>query len=279
MKRPEEIRDRIANVREIESIVSTLRALAVAHQLEARNHLEAIRAHEATVAGALSAALPAVGKGPRLAAQEPRLLIVVGAGQGFCGAFVNRIVEAALKEAARGCELMVIGGRTLTAISERGHDAVWFAEMPTHALEAPALAGRVSDALFRRLAAAPDQPVATLFVDPASADQEPTRRSLFPFDFSRFPPSGASPPLTTLSAPDLVAALVEEYVFAEICEAVMMGFAAENAARATAMSRAQSNIKRITADLQSAFQRARQDQMTTEIIELSAAAPREEGAV
>lgn len=49
----------------------------------------------------------------------------------------------------------------------------------------------------------------------------------------------------------------------------MMGFAAENAARAAAMSRAQSNVRQIAAELQGSFQRARQEQMTTEIIELS----------
>lgn len=35
---------------------------------------------------------------------------------------------------------------------------------------------------------------------------------------SRFPPSSGPAPLTTLAAPGLVAALVEEYVFAELCE-------------------------------------------------------------
>ncbi len=52
----------------------------------------------------------------------------------------------------------------------------------------------------------------------------------------------------------------------------MPGFAAENAAGAAAMNRAQTNVKRIATELQAAFQRARQEQMTTEIIELTTAA-------
>ena len=68
-----------------------------------------------------------------------------------------------------------------------------------------------------------------------------------------------------------VAALVDEYVFTEICEALMLGFAAENAARVAAMARAQSNVRDQEAELQGAFRRARQDQMTTEIIEVTSA--------
>ena len=52
----------------------------------------------------------------------------------------------------------------------------------------------------------------------------------------------------------------------------MLGFAAENAARAEAMARAQSNVRRIATDLRADYQRARQEQMTTEIIELTTAA-------
>ena len=70
----------------------------------------------------------------------------------------------------------------------------------------------------------------------------------------------------------LVQDLVEEYIFTELCEAPMVGFAAEDAARAAAMSRAQTNVKRIATDLPGQFQRSRQEQMTTEVIELSTAA-------
>jgi F-type H+-transporting ATPase subunit gamma len=100
---------------------------------------------------------------------------------------------------------------------------------------------------------------------------------LFPFDFSRFRRLPRAVPLTSLPAAELISALVDEYVFTELCEALMLGFAAENAARAAAMTRAQSNVKRIAADLQGQFQRARQEQMTTEIVELSMAGGADRG--
>jgi F-type H+-transporting ATPase subunit gamma len=272
MNRPEEIRDRMANIRDIESIVSTLRALAVAHQIEARAHLEAIRGHAAVVAQALTSVLGGADAGTYEATGDRTLTIVIGAAQGFSGAFGDRMADAALAEATRGSDLMVIGSRTLSAIGDRGHGAVWSTDMAPHAPDVPALASQLSDVLFGRLAETPGTSVTLLFADPAAADPTPIRRALFPFDFARFPRSSDISPLTTLAVPTLISALVEEYVFSELCEVLMLGFAAENAARAAAMSRAQSNVKRIATDLQGAFQRARQEQMTTEIIELSTAA-------
>jgi F-type H+-transporting ATPase subunit gamma len=49
----------------------------------------------------------------------------------------------------------------------------------------------------------------------------------------------------------------------------MLGFASESAARAAAMARAQTNVRRISSDLTRLFNQSRQEQMTTEIIELS----------
>ncbi|WP_323772327.1 F0F1 ATP synthase subunit gamma [Antarctobacter sp.] len=269
MNRPDDIRDRIANIREIESIVLTLRALAVAHQHEARAHLAPIRAHEVSVAMALSTALAAAQATAPHPKDVPGLVIVIGSAQGFSGVFGDRIADAALAEATRGADIVAVGGRTLGALGERRVTPVWSTETATHAQEVPSLASRLSDVLFERLAKTAGEPVALLFADPDATDLSLIRRSLFPFDFNRFPAMTEDLPLTSLSAGALVSDLVEEYVFTELCEALMLGYAAENGARAAAMSRAQTNVKRIAADLQAEFQRSRQEQMTTEIIELS----------
>ena len=149
---------------------------------------------------------------------------------------------------------------------------VWFTKTATHAIEAPSRGNRLFDVLFEMLAKTAGEPVAILFADPETPDQRLIRRALFPFDFTRFPALQGDLPLTTMPAGALAQDLVEEYVFTELCEALMVGFAAEDAARAAAMSRAQTNVKRIATDLPGQFQRSRQEQMTTEVIELSTAA-------
>lgn len=270
MNRPEEIKGRIDNIHEIENIVSTLQALATAHMMEVRAHLQSIRAHEANIASALSTALSLIEVEPVEAPRGPGVAVVVGAAQGFCGGYADRLAEAALVEAANGCALMVAGARTLGALTERGVAPIWAEETAPHARDVPKLATRLADALFAHLIGAPGAPVTILYADPAAASSI-QRRSVLPFDFGRFPPQAGKDVLITLPVPGLLAALVEEYVFAELCEALMLGFAAENGARAATMARAKANVSRIAAELKGEFQRARQEQMTTEIIELSVA--------
>jgi F0F1-type ATP synthase gamma subunit len=58
-------------------------------------------------------------------------------------------------------------------------------------------------------------------------------------DPKRFPTASShEPPLISLSAPILLDRLAEEYVFAQICEAAMEAYAAENEARVQAMAAA-----------------------------------------
>jgi F-type H+-transporting ATPase subunit gamma len=96
---------------------------------------------------------------------------------------------------------------------------------------------------------------------------------LLPFDFGRFKaPLRTLPPLTTLPLDQLLAQVAEEYVFSELCEAVMLSFAAENEARMRAMIAARSNVAHKLDELVGSFRRLRQDEITDEIIELSAGA-------
>ena len=270
MKRAEDIQVRLDNVRQVESIVATLRALAAAHRAEARTHLQAIHSHETVVASALAAALSALADKPHQeSANAQDIVIIVGVSQGFCGVYADQLAQAVQAEVRQGATLMVIGARTAAAL-EGGETMAWTADMAAHAYEVPGLASRLADALFARLVRTPGTPVRVVVADPTQSGLPLTSRQLLPFDFSRVTPLAGPQPLITLPPATLAMKLVEEYVFAELCRSLMMGFAAENAARAEAMARAQSNTRRILTELQSEFRRVRQEQMTTEIIEVSA---------
>ena len=94
---------------------------------------------------------------------------------------------------------------------------------------------------------------------------------MLPFDFARFKVTPrAVPPITTLPPEQLLAELAEEYVYAQLCEEVMLSFAAENEARMRAMIAARSNVSRKLDELVASFRRLRQEEITGEIIELSA---------
>lgn len=281
MPRLEDIRNRIENIDQIEGVVVAMRAMAAAHAQDARLHLAAIRQHEDTVAGAMADAI-AVVPADELAPTAPgrgettHLQIVVGAAQGFSGLYNESIVSGVLDlpETGETRQFFLIGQRGTADFVARGRAPVWSANMIAHATEAPALASRIVDALFIRFDRGEVQRVSVVHANPFDAGLPLTVRQLMPFDFTRIDRAPDKiAPITTMAPRRLIASLVEEYVFTEICEALILGFAAENDARMSAMTRARSNVKRIGQDLKRKFNQARQEETTIEIIELSDDSP------
>jgi F-type H+-transporting ATPase subunit gamma len=58
--------------------------------------------------------------------------------------------------------------------------------------------------------------------------------------------------------------LAEEYVYAELCAAVMLSYAAENEARMQAMIAARSNVERKLDELTASYRNLRQEEITAE---------------
>ena len=275
MRRPEDISARIGNIEQIEGVVVAMRALAAAHAQEARKHLTAIREQEATVARAMADALsflPALPKAAAATTDGKQLRIVVGAAQGFSGSYSERIMSVAVGESGDRAsdDFLLIGQRCIAEFESRGMASVWSANMVAHAGEVPSLASRVADAVFELLGRDQITRVSIIYGEPGVVTHGPSTRQLLPLDFARIKVTAPlDPPMTTLPPDILIARLVEEYVFTEVCEALMLGFAAENDARLDAMSRARTNVQHIREDLRTEFAQARQEQTTTEIIELS----------
>ncbi len=276
MRRPEEIKDQLGNIEQIETVVVAMRALAAAHSSEARRHLTAIREYEATVAGALGAALALFPDPDALAGAgkvEGRLAIVVGASQGFSGAYSERLVAAALSYAeSADVAFMLIGQRCISEFAAHGRQPIWSAEMVSHCAEVPALASRINDALFAQLDGGEIGRVSIIFADPGPPSTTIVERGLMPLESLKLTRAReVGIPLITLAPQVLSTGLVAEYVFSTICEGLILGFAAENYARMEAMSRARGNVRLIREDLRSEFAQSRQEQTTTEIVELSEA--------
>ena len=268
-----EVSGHLATARELGVVIGAMRGIAAARSREARQRLDGVRAYAATLGTAIGEALallperPASGNGVRR-----HLLLALCAEQGFVGGFNERVLERAGVELAEGAQLLLVGERGAMGAAERGWQPVWQTAMAVHPDEVPALAGRIADALYARLGDGTPTRVSLLHGVPGGAASPAVGlRALLPFDYARFAVAqGNRPPRINLEAPRLVAALAEEYVYAELCEALMLSFAAENEARMQAMIAAQTNLEQHRGELLAEFRRVRQDEITDEIIELSA---------
>lgn len=270
-----DVEARIETVRKLSDVISAMRGIAAAHSQEAHRHLDAIRAYAASLRDAIGLALsfappPEAGE---TAGTGREALVLLVAEQSFAGSFSEKVIETArtLPGASRAA-ILVVGTRGLRSTEEAGLAVDWHAPMVTHPSQAATLAGRITDAIYERLAHGEITGVSIVHALPGGLSTgSATSKRLVPFDYSPFHAQRPTvPPLLTLPPERLFAQLAEEYVFAEIDEAVMLSFAAENDARMRAMISAHDKVADALDELVGTSRRLRQSSITEEIIELAA---------
>ncbi|HZU62754.1 MAG TPA: FoF1 ATP synthase subunit gamma [Novosphingobium sp.] len=278
-----DVEARITSVRQLSTVIGAMRGIAAVRSHEANARLAGMRAYAATIGGAIAQALAMVpGGAVPAAASGRRLVIALCAEQGFVGPYNATVLEAARGVLAEGGDLLIVGSRGTGAARERGLAVAETLAMAAHADQLSALANRLADRLFARLQGGAIGEVLLVGARPAAgggaARVAPVR--LLPFDYARFAPaSGQRPPLVQLPAAQLLARLADEYVFAQLCEALTLAYAAENEARMRAMIAARENVAHRLEDLGAEARRLRQEAITGEVIELAAGSlGRAEGA-
>ncbi|MDD3797626.1 MAG: F0F1 ATP synthase subunit gamma [Novosphingobium sp.] len=277
---------RLEGIGQFSSVVSAIRGMAAVRLKEAQERLEGILSYEQTVAEAIGEALVLLPQNGASASGSPsggvHLVIAICSEQGFVGGFNGQIldaVEALPATQAAACELFVIGNRGVVETKERGLEVNGTMPMAAHADEVMTQANRLVEELYRRLEREEINRVTLVHAGHRQSERAVVNRPLIPFDFLRFPAAApAEPPLLNLPPQALLEALAQEYVFAEICEAIMLSYAAENEARMYAMLAARNNIDHRLDELTALVRRLRQEQITSEVVELAVSAEASLGA-
>lgn len=265
-----EVEARRASVQDLGTVTDVMRSLAAMRLQQALGTLAGTRAYADVIAGALAQAAALLDDAPMqwpVNGHGHSALVLFAPEHGFVGAFAERLVEAALA-APPGCALWVVGQRGAALLEERGRPPAWCAAMATNTDAVTATARRIADALYRAAAEGRLGRVELLYGRTnAGAPPEPVRRPLLPLGLPR---EGARPvpPLINMPPRELIARLVDEYVFALLADAAMESFAAENAARFTTMMTARHNIETTLDELTATARHLRQEQVTNELIEL-----------
>ena len=273
---------RIGSVRQLSSVIGAMRGIAAARAREAHARVKGVRAYAAAVGAAIGQALSLATERSTTPHRTERigglLVIALCAEQGFAGAFNRRVLKVAERLMKAGGsdqrELLLFGSGGLAGAEDLGLRVSWNAAMVAHVDEVAALADRVTEQLYARLEAGRAARVTIVHATPAFGEIRVVRRTIAPFDFARFPEArNHAPPLVTIPLPLLLAELAEEYVFAELCEAITLSLAAENEARMRAMTSAKTHVAKMLDDLVARSRQLRQQEITDEIIELAARPP------
>jgi F-type H+-transporting ATPase subunit gamma len=266
----------IQNVRQLEAVVTAMRGIAASRAQKGRSLLAGIEAYTDVVSRAIGQAVNLLPKDMIALPPHRRArlgLILFCAEQGFAGAFSEHVLDSASGDLG-GALNLIVGTRGAVVASERGIKLAWSAPMVTHVDAIPSFANRLADALYGYVATGAIAKADILFSRSVSSSGIVIdRHSVLPIDFRRFAlPMEKQAPLTTLAPQALLERLAAEYIYAQLCEAAMYGFEAENEARMMAMASAKTNIETKLGTLLRRERQLRQEEITTEIVELTAGA-------
>ena len=264
----------IANVRQLEAVVTAIRGIAASHAQQSRARLGTIETYLNIIARAIGELLrkaPPGWEATNPATQnKPSALILFCTEGGFCGGLSDHVLNAVASELLTSI-VFGIGTRGIAIARERGVSFDWTAAMANQIGAAPAVAERVAEALYTGIAEGQFIKADVIYPRPEGSGFVIERMSLLPFDVGRFLTTDeAQPPRTDLPFETLIEQMANEYVYAQLCNAAIHAFEAENEARVAAMVAARAHIEETLVELLMHEHRARQEEITNEIAELSA---------
>lgn len=258
MARLAELEARHASLDELDHVVGAMRALAAVRMRQAQEARRAARAYADAIRRALTAAQALVPPA-RDCTNAGALTIAFATEHGFTGAFNERVLDRA---ASLGAPMLVVGSRGLALAQDRRLNVIGGLAGPSHTSGVLDVASRIADELAKH----PEAVVDAVYGVAATGTPELETSRLLPLP--QPPASSALPPLHTLEPHRLIGRLTSELVLAELARIGVEAIAAESSARMQAMTSARDNIERKLDELERSEHRARQDQVTTELLEL-----------
>lgn len=270
--RLQDVTARIGSVRELGGIVDSMRGLAAARVQQARRAAVGVETYAGTIQEALvriAPMLPADRETPPSGQAGQTGAIVFCAEQGFAGLFSEHVLDALHDDEKE--HLFLIGTRGNAIARARGLIPQWTAPAVQTPASMPALADSITEEIGRQVICGSLARV-SLIVCHAVGQEKATvlRQSLFPLDPALLEKTSPSEPLPLLNiAPEkLLTDLVADYIFSRLCLAALHSFGAENQARSERMTAAHHEITRQLKSLEQLQRTVRQEEITSEIIEL-----------
>jgi F-type H+-transporting ATPase subunit gamma len=283
METLETLGKRIGTTEDLQSIVSTMKALSAVSIHQYEEAAEALQDYSRTIELGLIAALRG-GRPPtaeRTPARGRTLVVVFGSDHGLCGRFNHELVRFVGKDlhergmAGDAAEHLVAGARAGGLLETAGASIRAVYPLPGTVAGLTQTAYAILRAIDERRAEAPVSRV-RLYHNRRTAEStaDPRGGQLWPLDpdwLDRLAgqkwPSRALPAVT-LETATLLAALVRQQLFIGLFRAGAESAASEHATRLSAMQAAERNIEEHLDEMNADYRRKRQESITEELLDV-----------
>jgi F-type H+-transporting ATPase subunit gamma len=286
MEQLEALKKKIASAQDLHSVVTTMKSLAAVHIHEYERAVEALDVYNQTVESGLQVVLK----------QRPQQLpvstfrtvqhegfgaVIFGSEQGMCGQFNQQIAAYALEYInnvnirAENRKILALGQRVVPDLEELG----LLVDERLSLLSTTGGLGSVMQQVVVSIEAWRSkhqiEQIVIFYNHPlSSATYQPTKAHLLPLDMewlqslSQKSWDSRTLPLFTMEWEPLFLALLREYFFVALYRAVVNSLASENASRLAAMQAAERSIEERLEELNSLYQRQRQNAITMELLDI-----------
>lgn len=284
MQTLQEIRRRIDNAEDLQSLVRTMKAIAAVSVRQYERAVEALADYNRTTELGLQVVLHDRASHEALANLPPQqgiTAVVFGTDQGLCGQFneqianyaVTRLTEMGIPPAA--WRIVAIGARVAARLQDAGQTLDRTLRVP---ISLAGVTPAAQEILWSIRHPENDDEIdrVVLFYHRliSGATYQPTTVQLWPIDPRQFSsleeatwPSRVIPTYS-MAWKDLFSALLRQHLFVSLSRAFVESLASENAGRLAAMQVAERNIEDKLAELNALYHHRRQDGITSELLDI-----------
>ena len=285
-----DLRNRIASVKATQKITKAMQMVAAAKLRRAQMAAEAARPYSQRMDAVMANIAAAIGDSdgaPKLLAgtgsDQKQLLVIATAERGLCGGFNSSIARLAQKKArelmanGKDVQILCIGKKGMDVLrSEFSNIMLPLIDMREVKQMAYSDASGVAEQVLAMFAAGGFD-VATLFYSEFQSviSQIPTAQQIIPPQIAEVEETADSASTNYDYEPDeneILDDLLPSNVTVQIFRALLENAASEQGARMSAMDNATRNAGEMIDKLTQTFNRRRQAQITTELIEIIAGA-------
>lgn len=279
-----QLHKQLESLGDLRTIVKTMKALSAASIRQYERAVGALDEYHRTIERGLRVVLRDMDSIPtRGAGSDSRQLaaVVFGSDHGLCGRFNEELVEHALDRIElpqsddEGWVLLTVGARAAVGLEREGHSIEADFLVPSAAAQITATVQQILLKIDEwREERGVDE--VHLFYNRHSGRRgyEPTSVQLFPVDVHHLRQLQEEPwpsrnlPTFTMDQRRLFRRILNQYFFVSIFRACAESLASEHASRLAAMQSAERNLDERMDDVTTAYRRARQDEITSELLDV-----------
>ena len=272
-----EIKQRIKGVTNIKQITKAMEMVAINRVRKTEQRMLNSRPYAENISKLLKRLSLAVEDNSRFfkssdSVKKVKIVLITG-DKGLCGAYNSNAIQTAIKfiknESGKDCSLYLIGKKGITFFKNKHYTVDEFCPIPVEKICSKDISN-LSEKFITEFEEEKFDELYIIYTKFVTLSKNfASTIKLLPIEKAESTEADKSVDyIFEPSSEDLLNRLIPKYVLSQILSTILESLTSESGARMVAMKAASENAEEIIGDLKKSYNRARQDAITTELLEI-----------